>query len=313
MKENSAKLVAIVGPTATGKSEVALHLASLINAEIISCDSMQVYKDMDIGTDKLPLQKRRKVPHYLIDIVTPDVNFSVALFQREAKKAIRKIQRKGKMPLLVGGSGLYVRAVTDDLSFPRGEINSPYRKELLRKLEEEGAESLHQLLSSLDPEGAEKVPPGNVRRVIRALEIIKETGKKYSQFLKSWQEYKSPYKLWIFGLFLPREELYRKVEERVEKMVEKGLFEEVEALRKKYTLALTPRQALGYKEVLAYLDGKISREKAVELIKRRTRQYAKRQMVWFKKDPRVRWINIKGKSGEEIALEIKSQLNFQGG
>ncbi len=310
MKENSASLVGIVGPTATGKSEVALHLAPLINAEIISCDSMQVYKDMDIGTDKLPLQKRREVPHHLIDIVTPDVNFSVALFQREAKKAIQEIQRKGKMPLIVGGSGLYMRVVTDNLSLPRGEIDSPYRKELLKKLQEEGAESLHQLLSSLDPEGAEKVPPSNVRRVIRALEIIRESGKRYSQFLKSWQEYKSPYKLWIFGLFLPREELYKKVEERVEKMVKKGLFEEVEALKKRYSLALTPRQALGYKEVLTYLEGKISREEAVELIKRRTRQYAKRQMVWFKKDPRVKWINIKGKSAGEIALEIKSQLNF---
>lgn len=310
MKEKSSKLVAIVGPTATGKSKVAFHLAPLINAEIVSCDSMQVYKDMDIGTDKLPLQKRKEVPHHLIDVVSPDVNFSVALFQKEAKKAIRKIQEKGKIPLLVGGSGLYVRAITDDLNFPRGEINSPYRKELLKKLEEEGPESLYHLLSSLDPEGAKKVPPNNVRRVIRALEIIKETGKNYSDFLKSWQDYKSPYELWIFGLFLPREKLYKKIEERVEKMVEKGLFEEVKALRKKYSLALTPRQALGYKEVLAYLSGKINAEEAVELIKRRTRQYAKRQMVWFKKDPRVKWINIEGKSAKEIAQEIKSQLNF---
>jgi tRNA dimethylallyltransferase len=310
MKKDFTKLVAIVGPTATGKSEVALHLAPLINAEIISCDSMQVYKDMDIGTNKLPLQKRKEVPHHLIDIVTPDINFSVALFQKEAKKVIKEIGKKGKTPLLVGGSGLYVRAVTDDLNFPRGEINSPYRKELLKKLEKEGPESLHQLLSSLDPEGAKKVSPSNVRKVIRALEIIKETGRKYSEYLKSWQEYKSPYKLWIFGLFLPREELYEKVEERVKKMVEEGLFEEVEALRKKYSLALTPRQALGYKEVLAYLDGEISREEAVGLIKRRTRQYAKRQMVWFKRDPRVRWIDIKGKSTREIALKIKSQLNF---
>ncbi len=303
-------VIAIVGPTSVGKSAFALSLAQKIDAEIVSVDSMQIYKDMDIGTDKPPEKVRRKIPHHMIDITTPDKNFSVAEFQKLARQAIEDIRRRQKKVILVGGSGLYFRAVVDPLTFPKGVLNSPLRKELEREVEVKGSDYLYRLLLNKDPEAAKYLPSTDTRRIIRALEIIKQENILYSDLRKNWRRYESIYDLRVIGLNLSREELYQAIENRVDLMMKKGLLEEVKNLLSKYQLATTPKQALGYKELISYLNGDLSLNEAVELVKKRTRHFAKRQLVWFKADPRVYWIDVEKFRNAEELLSYTLTLKF---
>jgi tRNA dimethylallyltransferase len=308
MLQPPVKVLAIIGPTAVGKSELALRIAKKVGGEIVSADSMQVYKGMDIGTSKPSPEIQEVVPHHLIDIVTPEKNFSVALYQRLARESFKAIVSRGHLPILVGGSGLYIRGALDDLRFPKGELDSSLRKKLEEKAKRKGREAIHKELETLDPEAAELIPASNVRRVIRALEIIYTSGELFSKHRKGWKKRKFVYPVLMIGLKLPRQLLYEKIEKRVDEMVEKGLLKEVEKLKKNYKLALTPCQAIGYKEFLAYLDGEITWEESVNLIKKRTRHYAKRQMSWFKSDPRIKWFDLSKQTLDQVEETILSQL-----
>lgn len=300
-------VLAIVGPTGSGKTEVSLELAKLIDVEIVSCDSMQFYIDMNIGTAKLPLKQRLNPIHHMIDVCFPDTNYSVYLFQKSSRKCIEGIVNRGRLPLAVGGSTLYVTGLLYDIAFPPGEINSFVRKELERRAKLD-TESLWQELKNVDPEGYQLIEKGNVRRLIRALEIFHLTGIKYSELNRSWKNRKLYYNAKIFCLFRDRRELYERIEKRVDDMLERGLIEETKSLLEKNKLGTTAKQALGYKEIIDYLDGKVTLNEAVEIIKKRTKNYAKRQMTWFKHDAATKILNVTGMKAEDIANLIFKEV-----
>jgi tRNA dimethylallyltransferase len=311
MKKNSAKdtVVAIVGPTATGKSEVAIELARLVDGEIVSADSMLVYKHMDIGTAKPSLEQRKQTKHYLIDIVKPNEAFDAAIYQNLARGAIEDIFSRNKTPILVGGTGLYVRAAVDNLEMPPRDRSGAIRKELELRYKAEGADALYDELLKKDPAAAKIIDKNNKRRLIRALEIIELTGKPFTENRKQWEKREHFFKAKFFGLIIPRENLYDKINERVGFMIEKGLVEETEELLAYgFAESRTAKQALGYKEILDYINGKCSLRESVEAIKKRTRNYAKRQMTWFKADPRIIWVNVFNKSAKEVAVNIFKQI-----
>jgi len=320
--ERKERLITIVGPTAVGKSRVAFRQAQLLDTEIITADSMQIYKGMDIGTDKPKQEEREAVKHHLVDEVDVSKEYSVATYQKRARSIISDINEQDKLPILVGGTGLYVRAVIDRLIFSPETAPSQIRENLareslggslLRQAQAFGSEvfdreaqtesaqarrdgelcrTIFEELASLDPEAAEKIGPGNTRRVIRALEVIKVTGKPFSSFQGEWPKRDSIYDLLFFGLTLPREELYQRIEERVDSMLSAGLLEETRTLLRSGGLSLTAKQALGYRQIVEYLEGKRNWEETVALIKTKTRQYAKRQLTWFRADPRIVWIDL---------------------
>lgn len=308
-KINKTKLIAIVGPTASGKSDVAIELAKRIGGEVISADSMQIYKGMDIGTAKVTRKEMQGVPHHLIDIVEPTEPFSVAEYQGLARQKIDEITRRGKIPILVGGTGLYVRSVIDKLEFPSGEVTSAVRRRLEERAEQEGGDALYGELIVKDPAAAGIVHPKNVRRVIRALEVIELTGRPFSEFHREWKNRESVYDLEMFGLTMDREKLRERINRRVDRMIEGGLLDEVKDLvARGYERFLTSQQAIGYKELIGYLEGETSLEEAVDTLKARTRQYAKRQLTWFRADSRVRWIDVTCKTTGEVADEIMAKL-----
>jgi tRNA dimethylallyltransferase len=271
------RVAALVGPTAVGKTSLSLEVAERLDAEIVSVDSMQIYSGMDIGTAKVSPADRDRVPHHLLDLRPPSHDLSVAEFQALARDALADIHERGRLPLLVGGSGLYLRAVVDDLSFP------PRSDEIRRALESEaddiGPEQLHERLEGLDPKAAARIEPGNARRTIRALEVIELTGRPFSDN-DSWERYESIYDLRIAGLTRPRDELFARIEERVRTMLAEGLVEETKRLGE---LGRTARQALGYRQVL---DGEPDLEGAIVTA---TKKFARRQESWFRADQRVRW------------------------
>lgn len=312
-ESKKTKVLAIVGPTAVGKTAVSQILADLLEGEIISADSMQVYRGMDIGTAKPSCSERKKYSYHLIDVADPQENFSVARYQRLARKAIEEISSQQKMPILAGGSGLYARAVIDPLDFPSGAMESPSRKHLEQELTEKGPDYLIAKLKELDPEAAKNIHPANIRRVIRALEVIQEKDGLFSSFQKNWQTRESIYDLRMFGLTCCREELYEKIELRVDVMLEQGLIEEVKQLMERgFRQHLTSTQALGYKEVIDFLQGETSLDEMIELIKKRTRQYAKRQLTWFRRDHRVAWISLDQKTYSQAGEEIVELLKLNG-
>ncbi len=278
-------VVFLVGPTASGKTSLSLKLAKKLNAEIISCDSMSVYKDMDILTSKPTKRDRGKVKHHLVDIISPSKEFSVAEYRRLALKAIDDIFKRGKTPLFVGGSGLYVKAIVDGL-FPSGKKNLVFRKRQDRLARKYGNTYLHNKLKRIDPASAKKIHPNNLRRVIRALEVYHTEKKRPSELKRKTEPLGRKFK--IFGLEIERERLYSNIDERVEEMFRQGLVEEVKRLSKK-RLSITARGALGYAEVLGYLKGRCSLEDAKYLLKRNTRHFAKRQLTWFRADKRILW------------------------
>lgn len=309
------KLVAIVGPTGVGKSEIAFILAQRLNGEIISVDSMQVYWGMDIGTAKPSREEREKVRHHLIDVCPMDADFTVAVYQKLARQAISEIHSRGKLPILVGGSGLYLRAVTDGLVFPPQEQSGKIRKTLYEKAEKKGVEALYEELKRADPEAASRIHRGNLRRIIRALEVYKFTGKPFSEYRTVWNKRQSVYDLVMIGLTASRNELYGRIEGRIDEMLEKGLLDEVKDLVEKgFGAVITAKQALGYKELFEYLEGRVSLDEAISKIKLNSRHFAKRQLTWFRRDPRVVWFERKaGESAQDLADRIESYLRGIGG
>jgi tRNA dimethylallyltransferase len=302
------KLIVIVGPTAVGKTEIAVEVAADLDGEIISADSMQVYRGMDIGTAKIQEHEMisrngKKIPHHLINILDPDEDFSVADFQVLARGLISEINARGKIPLLVGGTGLYVDAVINPYNFP--ELNTDYqlRKKLLEKAEKCGNETLYRELAAIDPDTANKLHPNDVRRIARALEIYYQTGKTISQMQKEGQN-KAAYTLVMIGLFADRPFLYERINQRVDQMISKGLIEEVrELIQKGYSPKLKSMQGLGYRQIAAYLTGILTKEEAIYLLKRDTRHFAKRQFTWFKRDQRIKWFNVTDSPKKNICAE----------
>lgn len=283
------KVVVIVGPTASGKTAVSIELAKKINGEIISADSMQIYKYMDIGTAKPTLDEMQGIKHYMLDVVMPDETFNVAKYKSMAESAIEEILKKGKAPIIVGGTGLYINTLVDGIEFADVPGDEEYRNELIEKGYREGAMSIYKELEKVDSESAKKIDPNNIRRVARALEIYKVTGKTKTQLdIESRKEVKYDYRL--FGMEWDRETLYNRIDLRVDKMIEAGLIDEVRNVTEKFKISNTAVQGLGYKEVIEFLNGNISYEEMIEKLKLETRHYAKRQLTWFRRDKRIKWI-----------------------
>jgi len=299
---NIPPLILIVGPTAVGKTEIAIQLAERLNGEIISADSRLFYRGMDIGTAKPSLEERARVPHYLIDIVNPDETLSLAVFQEKAKNIIADIHARGKLPFLVGGTGQYVRAVTQGWTPPEVRADEKLRDELERiaSRDENGAEWLHAKLRILDPSSAEKIDARNVRRTIRALEVILTTGRKFSE-LRGQTE--SPYHLVTIGLTRPRPELYERVDQRIDAMFANGLVDEVKGLLSRgYSPTLPSMSAIGYRECIRVVNDEWSVEQAKVEMRRVTRSFVRRQANWFKEsDPSIKWFKVE--NGVDLAVE----------
>lgn len=297
------KLLIIAGPTGVGKTEISLRIAERIQGEIVSCDSMQIYKGMDIGSAKATAEERARVPHHLIDVVSPLDSFTVSDYKNRAEEVIKSIHRQGKPVLMVGGTGLYIDSVIKNMSFTDGGSDPEYRSLLEETAREQGAQYLHQMLQEVDPEAAVKVHPNNIKRVVRALEVFHLTGKPFSSF-KDQSGLKSEYDVHYFYLNKDRKKLYDDIDSRVELMMKVGLLEEVAALKSiGLTSAHVSMQGIGYKEILAYLDGRSSLEGAVELIKMRSRNYAKRQLTWFRNESYASEVS-KDHLSEEKIMEI---------
>lgn len=292
MKE---KICIIAGPTAIGKSDISIDVAKSFDGEIISADSAQVYKYMNIGTAKLKKEEMQGIPHYMIDEIYPDENFSVALFRDKATQYIKKVTDKGKLPIFVGGTGLYINSLLNNLDFTDSIIDEDYRKKLKDVALEKGNEYLHNTLNKIDPISYEKLHPNDLKRVIRALEVYKHTGKPISYFQIKSREHPCQYEFAYVCLNMNRQKIYDRIDTRVDRMIKEGLIDEVENLLKMgYNKELTSMQALGYKEVIPFIEGKLSIEEAINTLKSNTRHYAKRQLTWFRADKRVFWINVDG-------------------
>lgn len=289
--ENKPKVIVICGPTASGKTSLSIELAKKINGEIISSDSMQIYKDMDIGTAKPTKEKMENIKHYLIDFVPPNERYSVASFKQDAEKAIEEILTKGKVPIVVGGTGLYVNSLIYGIEFNSIKIDEEYRKELDKRAEKEGLENLYNEAKKIDPEAIKNISKNDKKRIIRILEIYKQTGKtKTEQEIESRKNgVKYDYK--VFAINMDREVLYERINKRVDIMIEQGLIQEVENLVKKYKEFPTAMQGLGYKEVVQFINGELTKEEMIEKIKQETRRYSKRQITWFKKNKDTIWLD----------------------
>ena len=284
------KVIVICGPTASGKTALSIELAQKINGEIVSADSMQIYKDMDIGTAKTTLEEMQGIKHYLQDFVEPDKRYSVADYKVDAEKAIEEILSKGKTPIVVGGTGLYVDSLIYGIEYQEIKFDEKYRKKLEDIALEKGLETLYKKAQEIDPEAMKKISCNDKKRIIRVLEIYKATGKtKTEQEIESRKkEVKYDYK--VFAIDWEREKLYERINKRVDIMIENGLIEEVENLLKKYKEFPTAMQGLGYKEVVEYLNGYLTKEEMIDKIKQETRRYAKRQITWFRKNKQTIWI-----------------------
>ena len=285
-------LIVLTGPTAVGKTKLSISLAKAVGGEIISADSMQIYKYMDIGSAKIKPEEMQGVPHYLVDELMPDEEFHIVRFQQMAKAAMEKIYSHGHIPILVGGTGFYIQAVTRDIDFTEAIQEDGYRKELEALAEEKGPEYLHQMLREVDPKSAQEIHANNVKRVIRALEFYHQNKTPISSHNEEQKERKSPYNLAYFVLNAPRELLYERIDRRVDEMLADGLVKEVEGLKAMGChQGMVSMQGLGYKEILAYLDGENPLEEAIRILKRDTRHFAKRQLTWFRREPEVTWVN----------------------
>jgi tRNA dimethylallyltransferase len=299
------KVLALVGPTSSGKTPVSIRLAKKLDGEIVSADSRQVYKYLDIGTAKPSGEQRRQVRHHFVDMLEPTQEYSAGQYGREARETIAKILQSDRTPIVVGGSGLYIKAVIDGL-FEGPEKDEEIRAQLESRMKTHGAESLLETLRKVDPEAAAKMDATKHRRIIRALEVYYITGKPLTELHKQ-QDSQPAFEVVQFGIQWKREELYARINNRVDKMIADGLIDEVQQLRKKgYDTRLNALNSVGYKEVFDYLDGTMNQETMVELIKRNTRRFAKRQLTWFRADRRVHWIQGEQRVVEDIAEEIGS-------
>lgn len=296
-------MVILTGPTAVGKTALSIRLAKEINGAVISADSMQVYRHMDIGSAKIRPEEMQGVKHYLIDILEPEEEFHVVRFVEEAKAALEEIYRNGQIPIIAGGTGFYIQALLYDINFDGQDCDADYRRELEQIAEEKGAEYLHQMLEEVDAESAKAIHANNTKRVIRALEFYHVSGKKISEHNETEHQKESPYNFAYFVLTDERERLYKRIEARVDAMMEEGLLDEVRLLKERgATKEMVSMQGLGYKEILAYLDGEISLERAVYLIKRDTRHFAKRQLTWFRRERDVIWFDKDQYAYQEDAI-----------
>ena len=308
-QQEKKPLIILTGPTAAGKTSLSIELAKSIGGEIISADSMQVYKKMDIGTAKIRPEEMQGVPHYLIDELDPSEEFNVVAFVEKSKEAMKKIYAAGHIPIIVGGTGFYIQALLYDIDFSQHEDKESYRKELEQLAKDKGKEYLYEILKKKDPEYAMITHCNNVKKVIRALEYYKETGKKLSEHNEEQRQKESPYNFAYFVLYHDREELYDRINRRVDLMMEDGLLFEVESLIKEgYTKNLVSMQGLGYKEFFDYFDGRMTLEDTVDKIKKDTRHFAKRQLTWFRREKEVIWLNKKEYEQEKDLLD--SVLNI---
>lgn len=309
------KVAVIVGPTAVGKTELSIRVADLLNGEIISGDSMQVYRGMDIGTakiqaDEMTAPSGRRIPHHMIDIISPDAPFSVADFQKITRNLISEINSRGRLPILVGGTGLYVNAALDPYYFTEMAFDGEFRRLMKEEAKTYGSEKLHHELKRIDPVAAGNIHPNDSKRIIRALEVYHATGRPLSQLREEGRENETGYRAAIAGVSTAREILYRRINQRVDKMLAAGLVEEVEGLiRQGFEPGLNSMQGLGYRQIAAYLRGILTIDEAVNLIKRDTRHFAKRQLTWFHRDERIHWFDPGNSSNNgECAREIASFL-----
>lgn len=290
MKKEKMKIIALVGPTGVGKTDIGIEIAEKLGTEIISCDSMQIYKYMDIGTAKPTLEQQKQVKHYLINVVNPDEPFDAAEYRKQASETIHNL--KSKIPLIVGGTGFYLRALIDGL-FDQPKIPREFRKEMDDKYQQLSTPLIHEILTKVDLDASQKIHPNDRKRILRALEVYEYFGTPISVLHRQQQKEESPYDPIIIGLELPRKELYARIDARVVKMFQKGWVEEVRELRKMgYSPNLQPMQSLGYKYINEFLDGKCNREDMIQLTQRDTRHYAKRQMTWFRADKRIHWMDV---------------------
>ena len=299
------KVIVICGPTASGKTALSIKLAKKINGEIVSSDSMQIYKDMNIGTAKPTKEEMQDIKHYLIDFISPNQRYSVADYKNDAEKAIQEIIDKGKIPIVVGGTGLYIDTLIYGIDYPKIEFDEEYRNELDEREKKEGLNKIYEEAKKIDEEAVKKISPNDKKRIFRILEIYHSTGKnKTEQEIISRQ--KGPkYDYKVFAINIEREKLYERINKRVDIMIENGLIEEVNKLLTKYDEFPTAMQGLGYKEVKEFIENKISKEEMIDKIKQESRRYAKRQITWFKKNKQTIWINGLDKIEDNIELIIK--------
>ncbi|MBS6502808.1 MAG: tRNA (adenosine(37)-N6)-dimethylallyltransferase MiaA [Clostridium sp.] len=306
MKE---KVLVIAGPTAVGKTDLSIKLAKELNGEIISTDSMQIYKYMDIGSAKITKEEMCGVPHHMIDVVDPSTPFSVADYKEMAQKCIDDIISRGKLPILTGGTGLYINALTCNMNFTEAENDLKYRSELEELAEKHGNEYIHNMLNDIDPISYKEIHYNNRKRVIRALEVYKLTKKPFSSFNAGEEFYNGPYDVTYYVLNMDREKLYNRINLRVDIMMDKGLLEECIKLKKMgYNSSVQSMQGIGYKEIFYYLENKISLNEAVEMIKQGSRNYAKRQLTWFRRDPRAIILDKDIFSEDEIFKRIVGEF-----
>lgn len=285
-------LIILTGPTASGKTALSVELAKRIGGEIISADSMQVYRYMDVGSAKVTKEEMDGVLHHLIDVLDPQDAFNVVVFQEMAKKAMEEIYQNGHIPIVAGGTGFYIQALLNDIDFTENDGDTKYRQSLEKLAAEQGVNVLHEKLREVDPDSADAIHANNVKRVIRALEFYEKTGKRISEHNEEERQKESPYNFAYYVLNMDRARLYSRIDVRVDKMVEDGLVEEVEKLRSMgCTRDMVSMQGLGYKEILDYLNGELSLDEAVYVLKRDTRHFAKRQLTWFKREKEVTWVN----------------------
>lgn len=286
-------LIIIAGPTAVGKTSTSIELAKRINGEIISADSMQVYKQMDIGTAKIKKVEMDGVPHHLIDILEPEEEFNVAEFQRRARACYEEITARGKVPIFVGGTGFYLQAIIYDIDFEETNVDETYRKELNELAIKKGAEYVHEMLRKVDPKSAESIHFNNVKRMVRALEYYKQTGEPISTHNERERQKESPYDVAFFVLNMDRQKLYERVDMRVDIMLEEGLLDEVKGLLDRgCTWDMVSMRGLGYKEFEGYFNEDISLQEAIYILKRDTRHFAKRQLTWFRRENNVEWVDV---------------------
>ncbi|NWK68646.1 tRNA (adenosine(37)-N6)-dimethylallyltransferase MiaA [Bacillus paramycoides] len=305
------KVAVIIGPTAVGKTKLSIDLAKALNGEIISGDSMQIYRTMDIGTAKVTTDEMDGIPHYMIDIKNPEDSFSVAEFQERVRKYIREITERGKLPIIVGGTGLYIQSVLFDYQFTDEAGDAIYREQMEKLALERGVEYVHKKLQEVDPESAERIHANNVRRVIRALEIFHTTGEKMSNQLEK-QENELLYDVSLIGLTMDREMLYDRINLRVDLMIEQGLLEEVKGLHERGVRDCQSIQAIGYKELYDYFENRVSLEEAVSQLKTNSRRYAKRQLTWFRNKMDVAWFDVTdGEKTSEILRYIEGKLQLK--
>lgn len=302
MKE---KVIVICGPTASGKTALSIELAKKIKGEIISADSMQIYKDMDIGTAKPTKEEMQGIQHYLLDYVSPEERYSVAQYKQDAKNAIKEILAKGKTPIIVGGTGLYVDSLIYEIEYNDIKLDEDYRKQLEKVAEDEGLEKLYNMALDIDPEAMKKISKNDKKRIMRVLEIYKATGKTKTEQEVESRKKPIEYDYKVFAINWDREILYERINKRVDIMMEQGLIDEVKNIIKKYKKTPTAMQGLGYKEVVDYINNVYTKEEVVEKIKMETRRYAKRQLTWFRKNKQTIWLDGEEDTQNNIDIILK--------